>query len=78
MDKEDRDLLIRVDERTKNTHDMVKDLNDSFASRVKVCDDLFVKKTEFEPIQKTFYIVTRTIAVALVMGVLTLLGWHAV
>ena len=74
MNESEKDeLLIRIDERTLATDKKVEKIDQRFSD----LDKVYVKKNEFEPIQKTFYILSRTIVVGLATGLLALLVAHA-
>lgn len=75
MSQQDHDLLIEIKSDVKHIRTNINDLCSRLDNQIVTCKEEFLKKSEFEPIQKTFHIITKAIIIGISTGVLGLLGW---
>ena len=70
-EREDRDLLIRIDERTKSSAVQINDLQRTMGDLSKV----FVTRKEFAPVRVVVYGAVGIILTAVFSGIVYLHGW---
>ena len=73
MKESEKELLIRIDERTLATNEAVAHLNEKFDK----LDTIFVKKNDIRHIVTAYYLVSRVIVVGLASGILYMICSHA-
>ena len=73
MTKEDHDLLIEIRNDVKHLVERVAAVD---AKKLQ-CDQEYVKKNEIKNMQTAYYLVSRTVVLALASGILYVICLHA-